>query len=79
MNKPRRQIQRGVTLLMVAATLAWLSIVVYHAVFGITVSSEGGIMQAFGTVAAWGFFLAVAYLATMAVLGLALLLTRDAR
>ena len=77
MNQQRQRVRRGVMFLMVAVTLSWLSVVAYHAVWGITVSSEGGILQAFGTVAAWGFFLALAYLATMAVLGIALWLIRE--
>ena len=77
MNEYRRRVRRGVTFLMIAATLVWLSIVAYHAIWGITVSSEGGVLQAFGTVMAWGFLVALAYLGTMALLGVALLLTRD--
>jgi hypothetical protein len=77
MNEHRQRVRRGVTFLMIVTTVVWLSVVAYHAVCGITVSSEGGILQAFGTIAAWGFFLALAYLATMAVLGTALLLIRE--
>ena len=64
---------------MIVATVGWLSLVAYHTIWGFTVSSEGGLLHAFGTVMTWGLVAALAYLATMSALGVALLLNRDSR
>ena len=73
MNEYRRGV-RLVRFLMVAATLAWFSVLTYHAIWGVTVSAEHGILGALATLAAWGFLEAVVYLATMMVLGVILFL-----
>jgi hypothetical protein len=64
MNKSRRGVRCAVTFLMVAATLAWFSVKAYHAIWGFTVSAEGGLLGGLASVAALGFLEALIYLVT---------------
>ena len=77
MNEFRRRVRRGVAFLMIVTTVVWLCVVAYHAVWGFTVSAEGVLLHAFGSVMVLGLLESLAYLATMAILAVALLLIRD--